>query len=595
MAKWILKKSEADLKLMSETLKISEVLAQVLVNRGVRTKKNALKYLYPKIESLYDTKKMKDVEKAITIIEDSRDMKDKIAIYGDYDVDGVTSTVILTKALREFGCDVIYYIPHRELEGYGLNKEAVRKLYSMEVDLIITCDNGITSLEEVKLAKELGMKIIIIDHHEPSFLEDDTLGKVDVIPSADAVINAKQKLCEYPFKLLCAAGVCYKFVLELFNKHSLEFDKDKELIIFATIATFCDIVDLQDENRILAKNGLDFFNNLPIKNLGLRALLKAKSIENKKIGSFEVGFIIGPCINATGRLERATVSVELFLSENIEEASFLASRLSDLNDERKKMTMASVEKAVTDLLENPFNISPVIIIFDREIHESIAGIVAGRVKDMFFHPTIVLTQGEDFVKGSARSIEVYNIFDNLYNCRDLFERFGGHAMAAGLSLKEENIEKLRTRLNENCTLKREDFTEIIKIDQPLDLDFITYDLAMELKTMEPFGKGNKEPLFGTKSVQLEQLRMIEEKNTLIMTFRIPNSMRRIKAICFGKVEQFKDIIYSLYDEYTCDKIIKGILRDTIIKLDIVYSIDINEYNNDISVQLKLKDFRKSLE
>jgi single-stranded-DNA-specific exonuclease len=554
---------------MSRTLKISKIASQIMVNRNVRTKNAAIKYLNPKLEFLSDALLMRDARRALEIILKSIENNEKIAVYGDYDADGVTSVVILIKTLRDLGANPEYYIPHRETEGYGLNEKSVAALNDAKIGLLITCDNGIAALSEIQLAKDLGMKVIVIDHHEPGFTEKSA----DVLPPADAVIDPKRRDCEYPFKNLCAAGICYKFARELYRAAGKTFDPDDEFLIFAALATFCDVVDLMGENRVLAANGIAAINKRVV-NIGLSALIREKSL--KKIGAFEIGFVIGPCINAAGRLRRAVAAVELFLTQDPKLAAEYAKRLSDLNEERKALTARAVERAADHLFASENAITPVIIIYDPEIRESVAGIVAGRIKDIFFHPVIVLTQSVGNVaKGSARSIEGYNIFENLYANRDLFQRFGGHSAAAGLSLDVANIEPLRERLNAACILNEEDFSEIIHIDYELELPEATFALCEELAFFAPFGKGNREPLFLTRGVSVAGLRVVEEKNTLLFNFG------KLRGVCFGKVRYFKNSLAAAGAN----------LNDlSKIHFDLVYSLFIDDYNNNFSVKLRIKDF-----
>ena len=592
MTKWKIKKTNVDIKLMAQTLGINETVAVAIANRGIRTKKACQKYLNPKLDFLNNTFEMYDLKNAFDLIINTVREKGKIAVYGDYDVDGVVSTTILYKSLKQFGADVIFYIPDRISEGYGLNKDAVRKLKDDDVSLIITCDNGIASLEEIQLAKSLGMKTIIIDHHEPGYATDKLGNEIDILPEANAIVNPKQKRCTYPFKLLCAGGICYKFMVSFFSYCEVDLPNSDELLVLAMIATFCDVVDLIDENRIIAKNGLDVLNKNKKINTGLFSLISEKSLVDKDLDGFHMGFIIGPCINATGRLEKAELAVALLTSENTIETAEISKKLAELNDERKAMTKKSVEDAI-DRLSSDETLAndSVIVIYDKDVHESIAGIVAGRIKEEFHKPTIVLTNAEGCAKGSARSIEAYNIFLELFECRELFLRFGGHPMAAGLSLIPENIPLLRKKLNENCTLTIDDFVEIIKIDKELQLEDVTYQLATSLDVLLPFGKENKEPLFGTKNLNIESLKVIEEKNTIIFTFSVPETFRQIKGICFGKVDFLKQNLLNIHDEFDTNKILNGILRNANFTIDVVYFIDVNEFRNNVSVQLKIKDFR----
>lgn len=590
MAKWLIRNKKGNIKLMSQTLNISEELAQILINRNICTKNTAIRYLSPKVSYFHNNFEMKDMANAINLLKSSINKGEKIAVYGDYDVDGIMSTTILYKGLKGLGANVIYYIPDREKEGYGLNIEAVTKLKEANVDIIIACDNGIAAIQEIDYANTLGIKSIIIDHHE-SILSKNLQGEViEVLPKANSIINPKQKFCNYKFKLMCAASLCYKFIYTYYQQENIELINNDELLIFAAIATFCDIVDLQDENRIIVTEGLKLIN-LEIKNIGLKCLFAEKNYENTYIDEFAIGFVIGPCINATGRLKHASLAVELLLTEDYEKAVKLSKEISALNEKRKLLTENAINELNHYINSSDIKNDNVIVVYNKDIHESIAGIVAGRIKDKLYRPTIVLTKGEHMVKGSARSIEKYNIFNELSKCKHLFERFGGHDMAAGLSMLEENICQLRTELNNNFNLTEDALQEIIYIEKEMFLENITYTLAQELNILRPFGKSNKEPIFGTKGVEVQEIRIIEDKNTIIFTFNIVGTYRKIKGICFGKVEKFKDLIINNFDTYDQEKIFKGILRSVNLNLDIVYSIDINEYNGNTSVQLKIKDFR----
>lgn len=590
MTKWILRENDANIELMSQTLKIKPVTAYVLANRGIRTKNTAVKYLNPDISFMHDAKLFKDIDKAVCIINESIKLGEKLAVYGDYDVDGVMSAVILVKALKRFNADVTYYIPHREEEGYGLSLKTADKLNALGIKLVIACDNGIAAADEIAYMKNLGMKVIVIDHHEPGFMEDADGSRQDIVPDADAIINPKQKDCAYPFKALCAAGICYKFAKYFYQYNNYQFDSENEDVVLAAIATFCDIVDLTDENRIIAKRGLTLLNGGQYNNIGLQTLIRQRQLENKKIDSFEIGFIIGPCINATGRLESAEISAELFLAQTQEEADLLAQRLVELNENRKTLTAKAVENILLTLEQSDFKNDKVLVIYSEEIHESIAGIVAGRIKEATNRPTIILTRSGDLVKGSARSIEFYNIFEALHKCRDLFERFGGHPMAAGLSLKEENVQTLRKRLNADCDLEEKHFEKTIYADKELDLDDVTYELAKELKLLEPFGKENKEPVFLTKGLTAVNVEIIgETRKTMRFTFTL-ESGRKLKGICFGKVDQFLEMIKGKYSQTVCDNFAGGKLKSLTVGLNILYCIEINEFNNNTYVQLKIIDF-----
>lgn len=597
MARWLIRNKKGDTKLMSKTLNISETLSQVLINRDIRTKGTARKFLNPSVEYFHDSREMKDMCKAINILKDSIARGKKIAIYGDYDVDGIMSTTILYKGLKAIHDNIMYYIPDRKEEGYGLNIQAIKKLKEENVDLLITCDNGIAALEEIKYANSVGIQSIIIDHHESVYTKNSQNESIEVLPQAEAIVNPKQKFCDYKFKKMCAGGLCYKFICTYYEHEKKQLLIKDELLIFASIATFCDIVDLQDENRIIAACGLKLINS-KVQNIGLKALLDKRECKEGNIDEYTIGFVIGPCINAAGRLKHAQIAVELFLTQDKEKADMIAAEISHLNDERKLMTKKAIDEVMKDIDLSSIDSSNnenqnVIVVYNKDIHESIAGIVAGKIKDKLYRPTILITQGEHMPKGSARSIENYNIFEELSKCRHLFDKFGGHEMAAGLSLLEENIEKLRVEINKNFSLKQEELQEVITIEKAMYLEDITYELANELNILKPFGKDNKEPLFGTKMVKVESLRVLEDKDTLIFTFSVGNTYRKIKGICFGEIDTFREMINSNFSAYDGEKILNGILSSINLNLDIVYSIDINIYNGDVSVQLRVKDFRIS--
>ena len=585
MAKWILKRKKADIEAMAKTLGISPIFSRILVNRGINTKRKWREFTDFSFNNLAGIESMKGVLEGFKIIEETLLKGEKIVIYGDYDADGVMSTSVLVKGLTALGGSVGYYIPARDREGYGLNMEALFKIHESGCGLLILCDNGISAYDEIAKAKALGLKVIIIDHHEPPVsLADNT----EIIPAADAVIDPKQSDCPYGFKQMCAAGLSYRFIKGYYARHGIEFTLDTELLIMAAIATFCDIVDLEEDNRVIAHKGLEALNG-HIPNEGLRALIAERNYKGKYIDEFTIGFVIGPCINASGRLESASLSVELLLSTDPEKCRDYAKILSELNEERKEMTASSSDIILSELKERKTP-DKVLVVYNEELHESIAGIVAGRIKENLHRPAIMITKSKEGAKGSGRSIEGYNMFEALSECKDLFTRFGGHAMAAGFSLPVESIEKLRLRLNENCNLSDEDFVETINVDALIALDAVTFKLFEELRQIRPFGKANKEPVLGTLNVLVSALRLIDEKKTIIFTFKT-ESGRGIKGVVFGKNDYFKEVIAHDFDAYECEKIFSGNLANLELRLDILYYVTINEYNNDVSLQLNLKDFR----
>lgn len=583
--KWRLRKNDANIELMSQTLRISPVLANVLANRGIRSKHEAIKHLNPAMKFL-NAEGMADMQEGVKLVAKAIKAGARIAIYGDYDADGVSGTVILYKALKRFNADVFYYIPRREEEGYGLAIAAVERLKEAETDLILCCDNGISALDEILLARKWDMSVVVIDHHEPVSIEKDGQ-REELLPLA-AVIDPKRKDCPYPYKELCAGGLAYKFVERLYAEMECDFDADSsEYLVFAMIATFCDIVDLTGENRVIVKNGLEILNANKQRNLGLWRLIVQRGYELKDLNEHSIGFMIGPCINASGRLSHAGLAVELFLTEDEGEADEKAAILVQLNEERKEMTAEACESVLKSFIDNNENYN-VLVIYDPAVHESVAGIVAGRVKERMYKPTVVLSKSGDLVKGSGRSVEGYDLYAELDRCRDLLVKFGGHTMAAGLSIEEKNIDALRQRLNENCD---GGFEEILQIDFELGLEDVTYELARELRMLAPYGKANKEPLFGVKSVAPARLRMIPDKDTMIFTFIARDGYRTLKGVCFGMVEAFRAHLEKYYDDSAMERICAGVLRGSNLKMDLVYAIEIDSYNENQNVQIKIRDFR----
>ena len=590
MKRWLLKRSKIDTAAMAKELGVREAVACALANRGLAERRQAHTFLYGTLDSLEDASSMKDMNLGVELI--ARGIKEgqKIAVYGDYDVDGVMSTTILYQAIQRCGGTALYYVPHRQKEGYGLNIHAVEELANEGVSMLLTCDNGIAALAEVKLAKELGMTVVILDHHEPGFLSENGIEE-DLLPPADAVIDPKQRACTYPFPMLCAGGIAYKFALKLLNAFEIkDVLLEKEFLCFAAIATVCDIVDLLGENRILVQWGLKELPNTT--NVGLQALLAETGIADKTITEYHLGFILGPCINATGRLESGKQAVELLCQKEETRAKEIAKTLLALNDERKGLTAQAAERAIEKLEKEYEQLDKVLVLYDEETHESIAGIVAGRLKERYYRPVILITKSEDGAKGSGRSIEGYHLFQALFDCKELFSRFGGHAMAAGLSLPVENITKLHKKLNDTCQLTSEQMTPALRLDKPLAFSEIDLALAKELRALSPFGKENPAPVFASKNIQMDRLDLIgKNKDILRMTLCEKASGIRHQALSFDGYNNLLKILKELYPDEDCVKILScGKIGQP---LDFAYSIEINNYNGRNSVQLMIKDFRLS--
>lgn len=587
--RWKLKNIKFDTKRMAQALNCSEVIAKLLINRGIIDKNTADRFMHADLKELYEPTLMKDIEKAAFIIKQAIESNSKILVVGDYDVDGVISTYILFTSLSKCGARVSYHIPDRVREGYGINESIIRKAKEDSVDVIITCDNGIAAVEQIKLAKELGMSVIITDHHDIQFVEIEDGSREYIIPPADAVVNPKQLDCTYPFKYLCGAGVVFKFAQVLYRLVGIEETEANKLLEYAAIATVCDVVDLTDENRIIVKNGLKQINKTS--NIGLKALFQETGIDKKEITVYSLGFVVGPSINASGRLEQALWALKLLLSEEEKEARELAKKLHELNKERQDITTNGVERAIELIESSAMKQDKVLVIYIPEIHESVAGIIAGRLREKYNVPAIVLTQGSEGAKGSGRSIEEYNMFEELLKCKELLGKFGGHPMAAGLSIEEENIENFRKTLNENCTLSAEDIIPKVVIDMQLPISNITMQLAEELKTLEPFGKGNTKPLFAEKQIRILRAMVLGQNKNVLKLKLITRNGKLIDAIYFGDIEAFNVEVLAAYGEEEFQKMYAGLANN--IEIDLVYSIDINEYMGNRNVQLIISSFRVS--
>lgn len=589
MERWYLRNVKVDLDHISNKGKISKLLVRILANRGIKDLRSIDSFINPTLDKLHNPRLMKDMEEGVKLVKDSIQKGEKIRIVGDYDQDGNSAILTLLKGIRRCKGRVDYVIPHRIRDGYGLNERIVREAKEDGVNLLITCDNGISALEPVKLAKNLGMKVIITDHHDVGFVEDEDGRKNYLLPEADAIINPKRQDCKYPFKNLSGAGVAFKFVQALYEEFNIDMDESYELLEFVAMGTVCDVVELIDENRIIVTEGLKRINNT--QNIGLKALIRATGLEGKDINTYSLGFILGPCVNASGRLDSAEMAVELFLTEDENLASLYAEELYKLNEERKQMTEKGFEKAVDQIEQKGYDKEKVIVIYEPSIHESIAGIIAGRIKDRYYRPTILLTQSKDEnkIKGSGRSIEEYNMFEEISKVKDLLTSFGGHPMAAGLSLDKSNLEDFRNRLNGQTTLTEKDLIPKIYIDIHLPLDYVSFNLVEELKLLEPFGKGNPKPLFGAKGIPVKRAFILGKNGNVLKLLLLTKSGRIIDGLYFGDIEEFEDRLSKKYGMVELDRMYKGI--DSEIKLDIVYTPSVNEYMGNKNLQVIIHNYR----
>lgn len=560
----------ADFKGIGERFGIDQVTARIIRNRDVIGEKAIEKYLHGSRKDFYSPWLLKDMEKAVAILQEKIENRNRIRIIGDYDIDGVMSTYILLESLRGLGCDVDMMIPNRITDGYGINEQLIEQAWQEGRDTIITCDNGIAAVTQIRKAKDLGMTVIVTDHHEVPF-EDLEGGRKEILPPADAIVNPKQKACSYPFAGLCGAVVAMKVMEALYEKMAPEVDLVDKMLPFAGIATIGDVMDLQDENRILVKEGLQRLHHTT--NLGLQELIRVNNLEPENISPYHIGFILGPCLNASGRLDTAKRALQLLLADSREEAAVLAGDLKNLNESRKEMTAQGLEKAIEQVESTSMMEDTVLVVFLPECHESLAGIIAGRLRERYHKPSFVLTRGEEGVKGSGRSIESYSMYEKLCECKEYLTKFGGHPMAAGLSLEEENVERFRRKLNEQSGLTEEDLVEKVTIDVPMPIHYIRKDLVQELSLLEPFGKGNEKPLFAQKNLWVSQMRVFGKNRNVVKMRLTDENGYPMDGVYFGNGDEFAE---------------EGRGKR---KISIVYYPDINMYQGRESLQVIIRHYQ----
>lgn len=560
----------ADFKGIGERFGIDQVTARIIRNRDVIGEKAIEKYLHGSRKDFYSPWLLKDMEKAVAILQEKIENRNRIRIIGDYDIDGVMSTYILLESLRGLGCDVDMMIPNRITDGYGINEHLIEQAWQEGRDTIITCDNGIAAVTQIRKAKDLGMTVIVTDHHEVPF-EDLEGGRKEILPPADAIVNPKQKACSYPFAGLCGAVVAMKVMEALYEKMASEVDLVDKMLPFAGIATIGDVMDLQDENRILVKEGLQRLHHTT--NLGLQELIRVNNLEPENISPYHIGFILGPCLNASGRLDTAKRALQLLLADSREEAAVLAGDLKNLNESRKEMTAQGLEKAIEQVESTSMLEDTVLVVFLPECHESLAGIIAGRLRERYHKPSFVLTRGEEGVKGSGRSIESYSMYEKLCECKEYLTKFGGHPMAAGLSLEEENVERFRRKLNEQSGLTEEDLVEKVTIDVPMPIHYIRKDLVQELSLLEPFGKGNEKPLFAQKNLWISQMRVFGKNRNVVKMRLTDENGYPMDGVYFGNGDEFAE---------------EGRGKR---KISIVYYPDINMYQGRESLQVIIRHYQ----
>ncbi|MBE5896657.1 MAG: single-stranded-DNA-specific exonuclease RecJ [Lachnospiraceae bacterium] len=570
MAKWFIYNKSADFKRIGEKYNIDQVVARVLINRDV-AENDMAEYLNPAPEHLHDGSQMQDMFRGVSLIKDSIENNHKIRIIGDYDVDGIQSTYILHQGLLRLGAAVDYAIPDRVEDGYGINTSMVDKAHSEGVETIITCDNGIAAMDAIELAKEYNMTVVITDHHEIPY-EDTAEGRKFILPPADAVINPHRQDCNYPFEKLCGAAVAWKFIEQLYITCGLSKDEAYVFVENAAFATVCDVMELVGENRTIVKLGLERLNNT--QNLGLDTLIKRCKLDNTNLSAYHLGFVLGPCLNASGRLDSATVAIELLESTSPIEAARLAEKLQSLNEERKNMTEMGIRIAEQTILDEGMENDVVLVVYLPAVHESVAGIIAGRIRERFERPVFILVDAadEDGVKGSGRSLDGYSMYDKMCECRDLLDKFGGHPKAAGLSLKRENVDILRQRLNEQAGVTLEDLEPRIHIDVPMPFGYISTKLIKDLDLLEPFGNGNSKPIFAQKNVRILSQKSIGKTGQYKKLVLQDQQGNNIDALYFGDADRF-DEVYAA----------KGGL------MDVLYYPQINEFRGVASLQIVVTD------
>lgn len=569
MEKWVVAAKKADFNLIGRQFHIDPVIARLIRNRDVVGEEKIKEYLLGTIDTIPSPWLMKDMKKAVDILEKKIQQQAKIRIIGDYDIDGVTSTYILLKGLTRIGANVDTYIPDRVADGYGIHEHLIDRAESDKIDTIVTCDNGIAACAEIQMAKEKGMTVIVTDHHNIPYREENGERRV-ILPPADAILNPKQYDCLYPNKNLCGAVVAFKYITALYERFDIQKKELEDYYELVAIATVGDVMDLQGENRILVKEGLRRLPNT--KNKGLQELIRANNLEDSKITAYHIGFVLGPCINASGRLDTAARSLALLNAPTKEEAAKLAGDLTALNQSRKALTEKGKEEAIQLIETTELKNDRVLVVYLPECHESLAGIIAGRLREKYHKPAFVLTRGEKCAKGSGRSIESYSMYDELVKCADLMVQFGGHPMAAGLSIEEENIEKFREQLNQNCTLTEEDLRPKIVIDVAMPISYITKELVEQISLLEPFGKGNVKPIFAQKGLRVLDSNIIGKNKNVVKLKLLDPQGAIIEGIYFGEADDFMNFIRE---------------KDSI---SVTYYLEINRFRGRESLQIIIQNY-----
>ena len=586
MEQWMVINKGADFKGIGNKFHIDPVTARIIRNREVIGDEEIHSFLAGTLQELPDVHLMQDLDLLVELLDQKINEKAKIRIIGDYDIDGVMSSYILYRALTRCGAQVDVAIPNRITDGYGLNRNLITEALECGVDTILTCDNGIAAIEEIAYAKEAGMTVLVTDHHEIPFKDVDG-ERIYMRSEADAIVNPHQKTCTFPYKDLCGAGVAWAVIVALYEKNNIEQREVEDLLEFVAFATVGDIMSLTGLNRILVKEGLKRIHHTT--NIGMRALVSQCGLLPEQIDTYHFGFVLGPCINAAGRLDTARRALRLFISESPEEAAEIADELVVLNEERKEMTRQGVEEAKQLVEEGGYEKDPVLILYLPDVHESIAGIIAGRIREYYYRPTFILTKAEDGVKGSGRSTEEYSMYEQMCKCSNLLTKFGGHPMAAGLSLPEENVEIFRKQMNENCPFRAEEIVQTIHIDVPMPVDYVTNALVEEFSILAPFGKDNPKPVFADRNLKISRMWVIGKNQNVLRMTLVSEQGRPLSAIYFGDIEAMRTYLVEQYGTQEVEKAFHG--RENNMQISIVYSPKINTYKDSETLQFEIQYYR----
>ncbi len=582
---WTVKNKKDDFTKICREHGITEVTARLLVNRGLTTKQERDAYLHPSFSCLPSPKLLKNAEAAATMIAENIRAGKKFRIIGDYDVDGIMSVYILYRCMTEAGAKVDYRIPDRIKDGYGLNEDMVQECIDAGIEVIVTCDNGIAAMEPIRLAKEAGITVVLTDHHEIPMLETEQ-GLVKTMPVADIIVNPKQEGETTPMTGICGAVVVYKVMHCLAEQIGLPGALMHQMIPYAAMATVCDVMELRSENRTMVALGLQLLRES--NDYGINALIEENRINKENLSAYHLGFVLGPCLNASGRLDVAVRGLRLLLSGNPAEAAVMAKEITELNHVRKEMTAKGVEEAKKQVLSEK-EIPPVLVVYLPECHESLAGIIAGRIRESFYRPTIILTDAEDGIKGSGRSIDGYHMYEALCEVQDLLSKFGGHPKAAGLSLPKENMEQFRKRLLDNCRLTEEDLTEKVSIDVVLPFGLVSEQVIDELSLLEPFGVGNEKPLFAERNLKLHQARILG-KNANVLKLLVENEYgKQFDVMYFGDIDAFENEVEARFGKTELDKLFQG--RENAVRMSMIYYPEKNEFRDKITLQAVMQYYK----